>query len=345
MKIIHILFCFFVISISLQAQEWTLVWSEDFDGSSINLDNWTVETGGHGFGNQEKQYYTPEAYGKNLIVKDGMLTIRALKEEYKVGSATWQYTSGRIKTANKKDFKYGKMEARLKLPGAGAGSWPAFWMLGYGTWPTSGEIDIMEYVGRSPGEISCALHTKDYNGLNGQNKMMKHKVENLEEEFHTYAIEWTDSKIKFFVDGEHYYSYAKVESNLINYPFTKPFFFILNFAVGGKMGGAVDDSIFPKEMVVDYVRAYQISDVAIDKNMMDIDLGITNPVEDRIDINLSTLSGTKQIKIYTMDGSLLFDELTDNQLYTHSMSHYEDGIYLLRVESQQGVITQKLIKR
>lgn len=230
-----------------------LVWEENFNGTTLSEKAWNFELGNGcpnncGWGNNEKQLYTD----KNHTLKDGNLIITVKKE----GD---QYTSTRITTAGKKEFQYGRMEARAKIP-TGKGIWPAFWMLGSNIskvgWPKSGEIDILEYVGREPHQVYTTLHTQDSHGNSVNSK--KTEVKNIEEGFHVYAIEWTKDKIEFFVDDKSIYTFQPENKNEDVWPFNQPFYFILNTAVGGNFGGhEVDDSIFPQQFVIDYVRVYQ----------------------------------------------------------------------------------------
>ena len=243
----------FLMAIHLNAQEKKLIWEENFDGEALNEKNWNYELGDGcpwmcGWGNSELQIYTKD----NHRLQDGYLIVTARKEEGK-------YTSTRITTKGKKEFKYGRMEARLKLP-MGSGVWAAFWMLGSNIgkvgWPMCGEIDIMEYVGREPGSLFTTLHTKDSHG-NSKNTH-KDAVKGIDEGFHTYAAEWTESQISFFVDGEHFYTFIPENDSEEVWPFDQPFYFLVNLAIGGNFGGKeVDDSIFPVEYVIDYIRVYQ----------------------------------------------------------------------------------------
>jgi len=233
----------------------TLVWSDEFDGSSVNRDEWTFETGAGGWGNNELQNYTD---GSNAEVSDGTLKIIAKKvNDAKVAGS---YTSTRIITKN--NFLYGRLEARAKLP-SGTGVWPAFWMLGANIttvgWPDCGEIDIMEYVGYDPNVVNSALHTSSSYGNTVNHKSFN--LETAEEEFHTYGIIWTEKSIDFYVDDANdiFYSYSPSNKTDVNWPFNKNQFFILNLAVGGNWGGAegIDNSIFPQTYEIDYVRVYQ----------------------------------------------------------------------------------------
>ena len=234
-----------------------LVWSDEFDASEVNTDNWTFETGATGWGNNELQDYTD---GGNAEIADEKLVITARKvnESKTPGS----YTSSRMVTLDKHDFLYGRMEIRAKLP-SGTGIWPAIWMLGSNitevSWPACGEIDIMEYVGYQPNTVHSTVHTPAGYGADGKGNSTS--LPTAEEEFHNYGIIWTEQFIRFYIDdpANVRFTYAPSQKNEDKWPFDKPQFFILNIAVGGNWGGAqgIDNSIFPQEMEVDYVRVYQ----------------------------------------------------------------------------------------
>lgn len=245
---------------------YRLVWSDEFDGTALDLSKWSYETGGGGWGNQEKQYYTDRT--DNLRFENGSLVIEAKKESFGGNN----YTSARINTRNKVSFKYGKIEARMSLP-VGKGSWPAFWMMGTSIttarWPLCGEIDIMEHIGAKPTMISHAVHTSEKNGSRGNNWVSQNNFNNIENSYHTYAIEWEKAYsegadcINFYVDGTKTATIWEpiVNSTDSNWPFNSDFFILFNLAIGGVMGGTVDDAIFtsPVQMKVDYVRVYQRS--------------------------------------------------------------------------------------
>lgn len=232
-----------------------LVWHDEFDGYTLNQDWWSNDLNVHV--NNEWQTYTD---GDNIRLADGLLIITARKAGE--GQKEGDYTSGRVKSEGKKEFTYGRMEMRAKLPG-GRGTWPALWMLGANCsevgWPACGELDVMEHVGFDPGAVHSSIHTPSSCGNTVNTSVTR--VETFETEFHTYGMYWTPEKIDFYVDSPEnvFYTYAPEVKNDETWPFDKPFFFILNQAVGGHWGGAqgVDDSIFPKEMYVEYVRVYQ----------------------------------------------------------------------------------------
>lgn len=251
--------------------EYKLVWADEFDGSTLNLNDWNIEVNASGGGNGEKQYYTDQS--KNIRVENGYLIIEAHKEDYGEGGSLRNYTSGRIQTRGKHEFAYFKCEARIWLP-SGQGTWPAFWMMGNkGVWPTCGEIDIMEHVGSQPKMISHALHTRTTNGTKGNNWNVRNNFEGMEGVWHTYAVEvmkdymFSRDAIRFYVDDEitALTSEATDEHDFEKWPFyydtdyTNQFFVILNLALGGTWGGTINTDIFPVQMKVDYVRVYQKS--------------------------------------------------------------------------------------
>ncbi len=245
--------------------EYALVWEENFDGNSLDENTWNIEVNGSGGGNKEAQYYTDRT--ENLRVEDGCLVIEARKETYN----NKEYTSARINSRDKVGFKYGKIEASISFP-AGGGTWPAFWMMGqdYRTsgWPSCGEIDIIEHVGNQPRMLSFAVHTPKKNGTYGNNWSSRSYFDGVENAFHTYGIEWIEEdlngcdRIIFTYDGIECAGILEpldyIDQNAY-WPFNKEHFIILNMAIGGTMGGTINDDIFdnPVLMKVDWVRVYQ----------------------------------------------------------------------------------------
>ncbi|MFA5692566.1 MAG: family 16 glycosylhydrolase [Acholeplasmataceae bacterium] len=238
---------------------WVSVWNDEFDGDALDETKWNYELGAGGWGNQELQYYTKN----NATVSDGLLTIHAKKEEN-------LYTSSRLTTKYKGDFKYGRVQVRAKLP-SGRGTWPAIWMMPteskYGTWPRSGEIDIMEHVGYDMNRIHANIHTRKYNHMDGTSMGHSQVIDNVAETFHIYEMIWEPDSIQILVDGLPLgiglFKYNAAFSQDVPYheawPFDEHFFLILNIAVGDTWGGAqgVNEDIFPQTMEVDYVRVYQ----------------------------------------------------------------------------------------
>jgi beta-glucanase (GH16 family) len=238
---------------------WSLVWSDEFnqpDGSSPDPTHWVFETGGGGWGNGELEYYTTRT--NNARIVGGNLVIQAAQENY-MGSS---YTSARLKTQGKWSWQYGRMEARIKIP-RGQGIWPAFWMLGDNItnvgWPTCGEIDIMENIGREPSLVHGTVHGPGYSGGNaigGPAALPGNPT--FADGYHLYAVEWTTNQIKWFVDGYQYFSVNSASLPAgASWVYTRPQFLLLNVAVGGAWPGYPDtNSTFPQQMLVDYVRVY-----------------------------------------------------------------------------------------
>ncbi|WP_430183819.1 RICIN domain-containing protein [Paenibacillus lautus] len=270
------------------APNWNLVWSDEFNGTSLNRANWTPEigTGSGGWGNNELQYYTNRA--QNVQVTGGNLVITAQKESY----GGMNYTSARIKTQDLKSFTYGKVEARIKLP-SGQGLWPAFWMLGSNIssvgWPKSGEIDIMERVNNNP-YVNGTVHWDagghaDFGRVSG----------NLDfSQFHVYSIEWDSKYIRWFVDGQQFNEFYIENGTGNTEEFQRPFFILLNLAVGGNWPGSPNNSTpFPSQMLVDYVRVYQDTGASnvISNGIYTIASKASGKVMDVVDV--STASGAK----------------------------------------------------
>ncbi len=239
------------------SNKYDLVWSEDFNYEGYpDPDKWNFEIGASGWGNNELQYYTDRL--ENASVGDGVLTITAREENYQGAN----YTSARMITyENGHYWQYGRVEARIKLP-EGQGIWPAFWMLGKNifegtTWPATGEIDILEMIGG--GENDSILHGTAHWEEGGEHTYQGGSLthsEKLSQDFHVYAIEWDDQQIKWFFDGEQYYSLSIQSSSMSE--FDGPFFILLNVAVGGRWPGNPDETTqFPQTMEVDYVHVYQ----------------------------------------------------------------------------------------
>ncbi len=235
---------------------WQLVWQDEFEGAAIDRSNWTFDLGGGGWGNGEAQMYTDRP--ENARLENGLLVIEARKEPNETGG--FKFTSARLKTQGLQEFQYGRIEARLQVP-AGAGTWPAFWMLGsnFSTvgWPDCGEIDIMEYVGREPNMIMGTLHGPGFSGALGLTARSL-QDEEIADAFHTYAVEWSAEQIRWFFDGKAYHTLTRADVGTDRWVFDQPFFMILNLAVGGTLGGLISpDTPFPANVYVDFVRVYQ----------------------------------------------------------------------------------------
>lgn len=255
-------------SCAAPAGPWKLVWADEFEGNAVDTARWTFETGGHGWGNKELEHYTP---GANARVENGMLVIEARKEE----AGGRHYTSTRMNTHGKASWTYGRVEARIKMP-RGKGMWPAFWMLGDNIgevgWPRCGEIDIVEMVGGPSPEgakdqdaiASGAVHRANLDpSTKSEVKSNSTRYPNpggakLGDDFHVYAVEWSPAAIVHSMDGKVFQT-VDISSRADGYDaFHRPFFVLLNLAVGGDWPGAPDETTaWPQRMLVDWVRVYQ----------------------------------------------------------------------------------------
>ena len=232
---------------------YSLAWSDEFDGSSIKDGNWAFETGNNnGWGNAELENYTNTT--QNSFVSKGNLIIEARQE----GN---NYTSARMITKNKKIFKFGRIDIRAMLP-KGKGVWPALWMLGNNidavSWPSCGEIDILELLGQEPNKIYGTMHWGASTATHAsKGNSYVSASGSFDQQFHVYSIIWTQDNIKILVDDVQFVSFSSADVSG-NYPFNSNFFFIFNIAVGGNWPGSPDNStIFPQRMIVDYIRVFQ----------------------------------------------------------------------------------------
>jgi beta-glucanase (GH16 family) len=237
------------------AQEWKLVWSDEFNVDGMADPNkWDYEEGY--IRNRELQYYT-KARPENARVENGCLVIETRKDNFEGRPIT----SASLHTRWKASWCYGRIEVRAKLP-TGKGMWPAIWMLGVNReigWPACGEIDIMENVGFDPLTIHANVHTKAYNHVLGTQKGNRIQAEDPSKNFHVYAIEWFEDRIDFYFNKTKYFTFRNEGTGNDVWPFDKPHYLILNAAYGGSWGAAqgTDDSILPQKYYIDYVRIYQ----------------------------------------------------------------------------------------
>ena len=255
---------------------WSLAWADEFDdpaGTPPNSANWAYEIGDttpdgkNGWGNEELQYYTDDPAN---AATDGngnlVITLDEAGGSQECYYGPCEFESARLLTQNKAEFAYGRIESRLQVPTGGDGLWPAFWSLGtditYNPWPGAGEIDVMEYVSRIPNEIFGTIHGPGYNGGGSFSGIYDFSPVRVDEDYHTFVVEWEPNLITWYVDGIQYH---QAEPSDVPGPwvFDKPFFLLLNFAIGGNFGGAIDPSnTYPQEYLVDYVRVYQGPDTA-----------------------------------------------------------------------------------
>jgi len=239
---------------------YSLVWSDEFGtGTLPDTGKWVYDTEANATGwyNNELQYYAV-ARPENSKISNGKLVITARKERLTTMKdyGGQNYSSARLITRGKASWTYGFFEVRAKLP-CGKGTWPAIWMLGTSNeaWPGNGEIDIMEQVGMTPTEITGTIHTAATAGTFGKGSMTH--VNDACTSFHNYQLTWTAESLSIGVDNVSYFTYKNPHMGKASWPFDSPQYLILNLAIGGDMGGPVDDSIFPRQLEVEYVRIYQ----------------------------------------------------------------------------------------
>jgi beta-glucanase (GH16 family) len=257
-----LMFCAGYIADTEQSSELELVWSDEFSMEGLpDPSRWSYDLGDGcpeicGWGNNEEQHYSDRS--ENARVQNGFLIIEAHQE--KMGKRN--YSSARLVSKHKGDWTYGRITVRAKLP-KGKGVWPAIWMLptewSYGSWPKSGEIDIMEFVGYIPDSLFGSIHTERFNHIQGTQVTKGIFSPTLSSDFHEYSIEWDADKIDFYFDNIKYQTFHNLREGIDAWPFDRDFHLILNIAVGGNWGGkmGVDESIWPQKMLVDYVRVYQ----------------------------------------------------------------------------------------
>lgn len=259
-----------------EEDKWKLVWADEFDYEGLpDSEKWSYEEGY--VRNNEEQYYT-KARLENAFVKDGMLNIKCIKENYpnkdyqnpnlsSQSDEAWKtvnqyakYTSACLTTLGNYSWTYGKFEIRAKFP-TGAGCWPAFWMMGANIasvgWPLCGEIDIFEWVGRTPTKIMGGVHYR--NPIDGSNAKAQGggTIKNASTDFHIYTLEWDENKMEFKCDNITFYTFNMGSAGEI---FKKPQYLLLNYALGGKMGLDIDESVLPQTYQIDYVRVYQVKE-------------------------------------------------------------------------------------
>ena len=335
-----------------------LVWSDEFDEDGRpNASNWYYETGGHGWGNQELQFYTA-ARSKNARVEDGSLIIEAHQESFS-GSG---YTSTRL--LSRQEWTYGRFEASAILP-SGRGTWPAIWMLPdlgqYGGWPRAGEIDILEHVGFDPDRVHSTMHTEAYNHSRGTQKGASITVPTARSEFNIYAVEWTPSEIRSYVNDTHYFTFrnerlTNPQADDRHWPFDHPFHFIFNIAVGGTWGGqqGIDPNIWPQRMQVDYVRVYSCAGVvSVESEELPESVGLNqnypNPFNPETTIRYALpQAGNVRLAVYDVVGrevAVLVDGVRVQGTHTEifEAQGLPTGMYVYVLSTPEAVLTKRML--
>ena len=346
----------FVNKTAAQDDDYELVWSDEFDGTELDTSKWECQigNGSGGWGNNEKEYYRAE----NAVVEDGFLTIAAKEESYN----GYDYTSARIRTMNKGDWKYGKFEMRAKLP-QGQGIWPAFWMMPtdnvYGGWAASGEIDIMEYLGHDTNTVYGTIH---YGGSwpNNASSGTYYSISEggFNDDFHVYTLIWEEGQIQWLVDGEVYQTQTSwyTSGHTFPAPFDQRFHIILNEAVGGNWPGYPDTTTqFPQNFIIDYVRVYQKSATGVEEGESELPKGIQlnqnhpNPFNSQTIIQYTLAEeGEINLSLYDMLGrkvDVLIDEKQNSG--SHAVAYDAEGLssgaYIYCLTAGNQSLSRKLI--
>jgi beta-glucanase (GH16 family) len=331
----------------------TLVWSDEFDGNgTINSTNWFPQTqlpDGNSWYNGERQHYTNRQDNSKII--NGILNIIAKKETFTDQGKTKQFTSARLNS--KFAFKYGRVEVRAKLP-LGAGTWPAIWMLGkniiepggywtstYGRvgWPACGEIDIMEHWGTNQNYVQSAMHTPSSSGstvnLGGQ------RIPTASSQFHIYSLEWSATSMIFSVDNVVHFVYNPAVKNASTWPFDAEQYLLLNVAIQSNIA----TNFVQSAMEVDYVRIYQQGSLAIENPIKNKDLLLfPNPAKDKLNLKIKDNQIGNQVTIYSILGQELNSYILNTEETILDISHYQNGMYLLKINTNSGIQTYKFIK-
>ncbi|MDR1592667.1 MAG: family 16 glycosylhydrolase [Prevotellaceae bacterium] len=320
-----------------------LVWADEFDGAGYDPDIWSPQVRGDGFGNNELQYYT--GLERNIFTRDGNLVLKVYKESYQ----NRNYTSGKLWGQNKKYFKYGRVEARFKLP-EGRGTWPAIWMMPqssvYGGWPNSGEIDIMEFVGYQPSTIHGTVHRGAGSGGNGNGSNIS--IAGKTGDFHVIRIDWEPGYIKWYLNDQLFHTYNNGFAGSSQWPFDQDFYVILNFAVGGNWGGAqgVDDAIWPQEFLIDYVRVYQKSEdgeTAVKTTDAQAFARVTLAGET---LNVASRSEIPfSVNIYSVMGQKYVSKRFSGENAQIDVTHLSSGMYIVSVSNEIEYYAQKFIRK
>ena len=335
----------------------TLVWSDEFDGNGpINSTKWFPQTqlpNGNSWYNSELQHYTNRQVNSN--VTNGILSIIAKRETFTDQGKTKQYTSARLNS--KFAFKYGRVEVRAKLP-IGAGTWPAIWMLGkniiepggywtstYGSvgWPACGEIDIMEHWGTNQNVISSAVH----HPING-NLTVNQYVSNAQNkpgvstDFHIYALEWDSQRLTFSVDGINHLTYNPTVKNQYTWPFDAEQYILLNVAIEP----SVTTSFVQSTMEIDYVRVYQQTSLGNNNITKEKELVLfPNPTSDKLNLRIAENHIGNRVTIFSVLGQELNSYILNTEETILDVSHYQNGIYLLKINTNSDIQTYKFVKK
>jgi beta-glucanase (GH16 family) len=316
---------------------WKLFWSDEFDSTALNEQNWVIGAGSAPNGEQETYTAGHDQANSNIFVKNGCLNL--------VAKNSGGITSGRINTQNKKDFMYGRMEARMRLP-VTQGMWPAFWMLGsnFNTvwWPACGELDIMEGKGRLPNFTSGNYHFTGFDVYNPYTL----PTGNVHDNFHIYAAEWSTDSIRWYCDSANFATICKSKNPGL--PFDKEFWFILNLAVGGNFDGNINNTtVFPESLIVDYVRVYHWDPNVKSENP------VTKPeahaaIMHDFGTSFSVTLPVKQayvLEVFSVNGARCMVRQGKAGIVTVETEGLSPGVYITTIRGGFGTYTGRIVVR
>lgn len=317
-----------------------LVWNDEFDTDGFpDPAKWRYHKR-YGY-NDELQYYT-EQRAENIGISNGILTITARNDNATIDGDVREITSASIYTQYRGDWRYGRIEVRAKMPEPIKGTWPAIWMMPtqqvYGNWPSSGEIDIMEYVGYAPEKIHFTLHTHNSNHTGSGGISSSTQSPSLSTQFHVYAVEWFPDRIDWYFDNQKKFTAANPNTDWKDWPFDQYFYVILNLAFGGSWGGAmgVEKDKLPATYQIDYVRIFQAEESSSNEITKD---GMEFYVSPHGEINLvSDASFPAKIELFNLQGQFISTIFSGNILSgsnTLNINQQHKGLYLLQVVSDK----------
>lgn len=315
---------------------WTLTWAEEFLGNALDMDTWNFDLGDHGWGNNEWQNYTSSPLNHQVSAGSLKIIARHLGGE--------NYSSARITTKDKFEFQYGKVEARIKVP-IGQGIWPAFWMLGANidavSWPQCGEIDIMEHVNNEP-----LTHAAMHWNLNGHIYATTNAPFQANE-FHKYGIIWNEEGVTYFINDIPFFYLPFSENDNTADIFQRPFYFLLNVAIGGNWPGYPDGTAtFPATMEVQYIRLYELNTLSASTNENTERVSLYPvPAQDVLNIDFENVGNARRVHIFNAEGRHIASHIANGEKLVLDTQSWSSGLYIVQVWADNGdVQSHKVVK-